>query len=408
MTKVAYYVGGLTRETGGAFSYSVALINIALGIPSIGKVIVVHGRDNREQLEQLLQPSEKLHFVRDPVLDSRVRKFLYYLSFGLLAVYELTPSPAVRKIIRALARINPYRRFFNALPAEIIHVPYCYLPVDGCRKKMVISFHDLQELRFPEFFSSRERLYRAFLYKFSLEHCDRVVVTFRHIGADIRKYFQVPPEKVDVCLLPFHEKFGGLPEGEADHDGEILAKWKIGRGFLLYPANTWPHKNHASLLRALARLRETGFDATLVCTGNKTPHYEELQRLTGELGLSGRVIFPGLVSDAELRCLYRTAGLVVIPSLYEAGSAPLFESIKMAAPVICSRVTSLPETMGNEEFIFDPLDVETMAEKIRLGLNDDGFRARNRENLERRLHFYEAMDYRQALAACYEKIAPWS
>ncbi|MFZ4521214.1 MAG: glycosyltransferase family 4 protein [Bacteroidales bacterium] len=402
--KVAYYLGNNTPAMGGAFTYSTALISIARQVDEITRIYVIHGNDNYDLLKYLADDTGKVVFVKDPVLDHKVRKGIYYLCFGLLALNEFTPSPFVNKVVKWINRFNPYRRFFNSLPVDLIHVPYCYMPLLECEKKMFISFHDLQELRFPDFFSSKERLYRAFLYKFSLEKSDHVIVSFGHIKQDIRKYFQVPEEKIDVCLLPFHEKFVGSSGSNNPSVEKTLAKVGVTGDFLLYPANTWPHKNHVMLIQAITLLKQKGITMQLVCTGKLTEHYDNLHSLIEVNGIGSQVIFAGLIADYDLMNLYQAARLVVIPSLYEAGSAPLFEAMKFLTPVICSNVTSLPETIQDPEFIFDPLNVTDIANKILLGVSDDSFRSRNIQNLQERLQYYNSIKYSAILFSAYQSV----
>ena len=50
------------------------------------------------------------------------------------------------------------------------------------------------------------------------------------------------------------------------------------------------------------------------------------------------------------------------------------ESILLEVPVVCSNVTSLPETIGNDSFVFNPNSVESIAEKIEKLWNDKEYR----------------------------------
>jgi glycosyltransferase involved in cell wall biosynthesis len=54
----------------------------------------------------------------------------------------------------------------------------------------------------------------------------------------------------------------------------------------------------------------------------------------------------------------------------------------MKIPVICSNVTSLPETIGDNKFTFDPNNIEEMAEKLYRILNDSEFIKENIINSE--------------------------
>ncbi len=100
----------------------------------------------------------------------------------------------------------------------------------------------------------------------------------------------------------------------------------------------------------------------LVCTGNKTEYFKTIQSVIDELDLSKAVHFLGIVSEEDLIGLYKNARLVVIPTLYEAGSGPLYEAMRYGIPVVCSNVTSLPETVGNSEFVFNPNNLEEMTD----------------------------------------------
>ncbi len=119
--------------------------------------------------------------------------------------------------------------------------------------------------------------------------------------------------------------------------------------------------------------------------------------------LEEEVKFLGIIPESDLISLYKLTKLVVIPTLYEAGSAPLYEAMRYGTPVICSNVTSLPETIGNDEFIFDPENVEEIAGKIKLGLSDSDFRKRNVDNSKIRMQLLEKIDYCKNFTDVYRK-----
>jgi len=96
--------------------------------------------------------------------------------------------------------------------------------------------------------------------------------------------------------------------------------------------------------------------------------------------LNEQVSFLGFVSIAELYSLYIYSDLVVIPTLYEAGSFPLIEAMSLKKPVICSNVTSLPETIGDNRFVFNPDNEIEMAKMILDMLENKELRSLNIEN----------------------------
>lgn len=102
--------------------------------------------------------------------------------------------------------------------------------------------------------------------------------------------------------------------------------------------------------------------------------------------------------------LYKNAELVVIPTLYEAGSAPLYEAMRYQVPVICSNTTSLPETIGDKRFIFDAENINSISELILKIITDDEMRKANIQNSINRMKELVAYDYLAGFIDVYKKL----
>ena len=72
----------------------------------------------------------------------------------------------------------------------------------------------------------------------------------------------------------------------------------------------------------------------------------------------------GFVSPLELQCLWRSARMAVLPTLFEAASFPLWEAFEAGVPAACSNVTSLPAQAGDAAILFDPTSVPAIADAI--------------------------------------------
>ncbi len=123
----------------------------------------------------------------------------------------------------------------------------------------------------------------------------------------------------------------------------------------------------------------------VVCTGFKTGYWPVLERHVMALGLAEQVAFPGVVSNRELAALYRAAQFVILPSLFEAASAPMFEAWQHGAPVACAAITSLPEQAGDAALLFDPTSVPDIASALERMTTDASFRSDLRTRGARRL-----------------------
>ena len=291
------------------------------------------------------------------------------------------PLPGLdeRKNFRAVdLRNDSLMKFVEREGIDAIHSPIQYFPNLTFSVPMFSTLHDLQHFYFPEFFSKEELYKRAVLYKQSAVFAERVVVSFQHVKDDIVAHYGIPADKIDVCQL-------GVDKPQVPDEASVRAAQKqhdVKAPYLFYSANTWRHKNHLGLLRAFKALREK-HDAkiSLVCTGQKFPDFfpvieEEIKKL----GVDESVRFTGYIPEADVRALLKGASLAVIPTLYEAGSFPLFEAMALEVPVICSNVTSLPDTIGDERFVFDPSDAGSIASMAAAMLSDEKFRAENIAN----------------------------
>lgn len=113
--------------------------------------------------------------------------------------------------------------------------------------------------------------------------------------------------------------------------------------------------------------------------------FPKIESYLRESTISEQVHFMDLVPETELYWLYKNCALVVIPTLYEAGSFPLLEAMTLGVPVICSSVTSLPETIGDSRFIFNPIDIEVMANLILQMIDKEDLRNDNILNSKKRI-----------------------
>ena len=159
-----------------------------------------------------------------------------------------------------------------------------------------------------------------------------------------------------------------------------VGAWVSSGDLSFYPAQTWPHKNHLRLLRALAVVRDRmGLRIPLVCSGHLTAHHGDLVREARRLGLEGQVVFLGFVSPHELQALYRVATAMVFPSLFEGWGQPVVEAFRTGLPVAASSASCLPEVADGGALLFDPLDEAGMADAILRVWLDDDLRERLRE-----------------------------
>lgn len=331
--------------------------------------------------------------------DGRVSRILRQSSEFWINRYYLRDKP--NHYCRTLYRIlNPDRRFLNKFKIDLLHIPRQHAPAYELNYPVVVTMHDIQHLHYPEFFTPLERIHKAIRYQVTMQEADQIIVSYNHVRNDLVKYFRTDTSKINICPVPVDNDWMTRQATEF----EILKKrFKLPDVYILTPAATWEHKNHLAVLEALNILRGESFNVYWIATGHKTAFYSKIEKRIKELELENQVIFPGIVSDEDLRGLYQNASLVVVPTLYEAGSGPLIEAMRYEIPVICSNVTSLPDTIGDPEFIFNPLNSMDIAGLIKQGLTDVDFIKRNINNSRKQSDLIRKLDYKAAFIEAYSR-----
>ena len=320
------------------------------------------------------------------------------------------PSPLlqfVRNIKNSISSNNvkyqvPFSNgFYESLNCDLIHFPYqdyvhCNLPT-------VYNPHDLQHLHYPDFFAKLEIKRREVIYPTACRVTDFVVVGSQFVKNDVKEKYGIESEKIQVIPWSLPEKkFADFTKEDAE---ELLRKYDCPpRPFMLYPAMSWEHKNHIRLLEAIASLRESeGLKINLICTGNKNDFYPQIKKRLSELNLENQVKFTGIVEYEELSILYGLAQFVIIPTLFEAASGPLYEAWQHDVAAACSNVTSLPEQAADAALLFDPFSIEAIAAVIKNLTLDETLRDELRVKGKMRLKDFDLENTAKAYRAIYKK-----
>ena len=218
--------------------------------------------------------------------------------------------------------------------------------------------HDLQHLHYPGFFSPKVIRDRETKYRYLSSHSKNIVVGTQWIKNDVLDKYGVEYSKVKV--VPLAPYFHPVESESLENGGFSEIRFKK---FIFYPAAPWPHKNHSIIFSALSQLRKKGLIIPIVLSGPRSTGVN-LSHVIEELGIQDQVQDIGFVSDKQLQQLYKSATALVMPSLFEAESLPVWEAFAAGTPVLCSNVTSMPDQIGNAGLLFNPFDVQDLIEKL--------------------------------------------
>jgi len=62
--------------------------------------------------------------------------------------------------------------------------------------------------------------------------------------------------------------------------------------------------------------------------------------------------------------VYQLTTALVMPSLFESVSIPVYEAFQLGVPVIASGILAIPEQVGDAARLFDPTDVASIRDAI--------------------------------------------
>jgi glycosyltransferase involved in cell wall biosynthesis len=110
-----------------------------------------------------------------------------------------------------------------------------------------------------------------------------------------------------------------------------------GSAVVVSVANLTPHKGHATLLRALAQLKQLEWRLLLAGDG---PERLSIEKLARDYGISSRVELLGVVSDVS--AVFRQADLAVLASDTEGLPNAVLEAMAHGVPVVATAVGGVP------------------------------------------------------------------
>lgn len=213
------------------------------------------------------------------------------------------------------------------------------------------------------------------LYNSVMLRGHKVIAVSNFIRTYIAQDFPRLNPCVDTIYRGIDESF--LSTKPSDEDIEILKKeWNLTRNtapIILLPGRLNKDKGHKIAAKALKKIKK----AKLVCVGkdkkNSNVKKNTIAFARG-LGISNRVIFPGLCHD--MQTAYALADIVILPAVKpESFGRVAVEAMAMGKMVIASDVGGTAETIkdGETGFLFRSGDAKDLAEKIEhvLSLSDE-------------------------------------
>jgi len=237
-------------------------------------------------------------------------------------------------------------------------------------KPYIVTIHDFQHKYLPEMFSLRDRLEREYLYKVAAKNARMILCESEFVRNDIIKFLKIPPERIKVIVSPPPDYITSF-RSNSEKQLAVKKKYRLPEKYIFYPAQFWKHKNHLNLLYALVFLKKKyKKKIDLVLTGSRRNNFDEIMEKVKDFQLQDQVHYLGFLPAEDMPYVYRLAQCLVMPSLFESVSLPVWEAFYLGIPVLSADVCAQSEQVGNAGLLFDPLDPAAFGEKIHQLLSD--------------------------------------
>jgi glycosyltransferase involved in cell wall biosynthesis len=245
---------------------------------------------------------------------------------------------------------------------DVLLSPIYALSLLHTSKPFAYTLHDLQENYFPENFPWWQRVWRHQVYAQLSGRARRVICESQYVKTDIVRLFGTPEEQIAVLAAPPLRQL--VTDEPDDRLQAMRVRLQLPDRFLFYPAQFWPHKNHLRLIEAFREVAAEVPGLSLVLTGKKRDEYDVVMSAVRKFGLSDRVCHLGYVGQDDLQAIYKLATALVMPSLFESVSIPVYEAFQAGIPVAASNILAIPEQVGDAGLLFDPKSVASIRQAI--------------------------------------------
>ncbi|MGH9407046.1 MAG: glycosyltransferase family 4 protein [Terriglobia bacterium] len=261
---------------------------------------------------------------------------------------------------------NPWT-FWLPWRAELFH-SVAQRPAPFRFRKEVVTILDVfpltgRDYSTPDF----RRKFSALLIE-AAARADRIITPSQYTADELVRHAAADKEKIRVIPLGVDP----VPEAALRNGASTREpRQEDGTDLILEVGVVQTRKNTLGAIQAFERLPAR---YRMAIVGGDGYGSEAVHDYIRRAGLADRVKVMGYVPAEEVRRLYRTARVLLFPSLEEGFGLPVLEAMAHGLPVVTSATSSLPEVGGDAVLYCDPRDERDVAEKTLQAAEDQKLR----------------------------------
>lgn len=362
--KVLLNLNSLRPPLSGIGHYSKHIIEGLLSSPQISSVAgwlgseIYRDGDLKKVIDSGLQVPEAVQFRQD------------YLSHMLRVARNIPGIYQARSLSRTLlsarARASLSRQGYIYHETNFIAANY--------NGSSVVTVHDLSHNRFPEFHPKEAIRYLNKGLPETLRKVRSIITVSQFTKDELVSLYDVDEEKVETIHLAASDDFKVRDSSECY--SVLSAAGLEYKKYSLSVCTLQPRKNLSRLVQAFSALPDDyRNEFPLVLIGANGWMNSNLFQFLQPLVDKGQARVLGYVSQSDIPLFYAGATLVAYPSLYEGFGLPIVEGMASGVPVLTSSTSCLPEIAGGAACLVDPNDKESIANGMRMILDDSAYRS---------------------------------
>jgi len=280
-------------------------------------------------------------------------------------VIEVNPNNYLFKKINSLWRLFFISNTIKNYNIEIYHGLSGELPIGlNDKVKKIVTIHDLIFIRYPELYNFFDKKIYYWKFKYAAKKADLIIAISEQTKKDIVEFLMINPEKIKViyqgCQNVFKKKY------TLEEKNKVIKKYGLPAKFILNVGTIEERKNLFSVVKSIKDI-----DISLVIIGKKTSYYNDIHQYIIEHKMEHRIFHLNKIDNTELAILYQLAVIFVYPSIFEGFGIPIIEALYSKTPVITTNSGVFPEAGGPHSIYVNPTNIEELAEKITLLLNNE-------------------------------------
>lgn len=338
-------IGG--RGWMGGYNYLLNLFN-ALEAYGRGRIDIVlfAGEDAPRDLVEPLAARSRVQVIRDGAFDAS------RASRSLALSLSLGRDPKVASLFDA-ARIDLVFEAAQFRGWRLGRPAIAWMP-------------DFQHRVMPGFFPLSARLKRETGFRVQIMTGRHVMVSSDDSGVTCGDLYPSARGRIRTV------RFAVPPPRDftAAETAALRQRYGLPEDFFFMPNQFWRHKDHATVIEALALLSGGKVRPVVLASGSQSDprdpqHIHRLRELVERRGVARQFLMPGLIPADDLAGLMCACQALINPSLFEGWSTTVEEARSAGTPMVLSDLPVHREQAAEEALFFrrqDPQDLARVLE----------------------------------------------